>query len=124
MPLITAAFIAHAAGLLLGFGGASLAGLLASAALGMAGVARRDARLAALSLLAVAGVLRAKVAADADARCERAAIPATAEADAHVVYTAVVETDARPGARVPATVDDHGCAMRAGTSSRKGVPSD
>jgi len=121
LPLITAAFIAHAAGLLLGFGGASLAGLLASAAMGMAAVARRDARLGALGLLAVAGVLRAKVAADADARCERAAIPATAEADAHVVYTAVVETDARPGARVPATVDDHGCAMRASFLVQHGV---
>ena len=113
MPLITAAFIAHAAGLLIGFGGASLVGIIASGAFAAVAAVRRDMYLGALALLAVAGVLRAKTALDADTRCERASIPATAETDAHVVYTATIETDARPGARVPATVEDHGCAIRA-----------
>jgi competence protein ComEC len=121
LPLITAAFIAHAAGLLIGFGGASLLGLLISAALAAAASVRRDARLGALALLATAGVLRAKIAEDADTRCERAAISMSPESDARVVYTATVETDARPGARVPATVEDHGCAIRASLLVQQGT---
>src|SRR5213075_1180961 len=102
LPLITAAFIAHAAGLLLGFGGFSLSGCLVAAALGGVSAVRRDARLAALALLGAAGVLRSTTAATADARCARQAISATPESDAQVVYTATLEGDATRGARVPA----------------------
>lgn len=113
MPLIAAAFIAHAAGLLLGFGGVSLLGLFASAALGVAAAVRRDTRLGALALLGAAGVLRATSASSADARCARRAIAASPEVEARVLYTAMVELDAAPGARVPATIEDRGCAVRA-----------
>ena len=113
MPLIAHAFIAHAAGLLLGFGGVSLAGLIGAAVLGAAGAVRRDARLGALALLGAGGVLRATTARDADLRCEREAIAPSADSDARVVYEAVVETDARPRARVPATILDRGCHVRA-----------
>src|SRR5215218_1130184 len=91
LPLIAHAFIAHAAGLLLGFGGVSLAGLIGAAVLGAVGAVRRDARLGALALLGAGGVLRATTARDADLRCEREAIAPSADSDARVVYEAVVE---------------------------------
>lgn len=120
MPLIAAAFIAHAAGLLLGFGGFSLVGLLVAAAFGSTAAIRRDTRLAALAMLGAAGVLRATSAADADSRCARRAMASDPESDAIVVYTAVVETDARPRARVPATVRDGGCQLRASLLIERG----
>jgi competence protein ComEC len=113
VPLIAAAYIAHAAGLLLGFGGVSLLGLVASAALGAAGAVRRDARLGALSLLALGGLLRAMSASGADARCARRAVASSPEAQAGVVYRATIEVDARPRERVPATLHDGGCQLRA-----------
>ncbi|HUQ80997.1 MAG TPA: DNA internalization-related competence protein ComEC/Rec2 [Gemmatimonadaceae bacterium] len=113
MPLIAHAFIAHAAGLLLGFGGVSFGGLLAAAALGAAAVVRRDARIGAMALLGAGGELRATAARDADARCARQAIALTPLSDAHVVYEAVVETDAGPSARVAATIGSGGCEVRA-----------
>lgn len=118
MPLITAAFVAHAAGLLLGFGGVSLAGLLAAAALGVAALLRTDARLGALALLAGAGVLRAAAARSADARCAARAVSSAGSAGANAnapraIYTGVVEADARRGARVALSVRDAGCQLRA-----------
>ena len=113
MPLIAAAFMAHAAGLLLGFGGVSLTGLIGAAALGAGGALRRDARIIALALLGVGGVLRAMTARGADTRCERQAISRSPESDAHVIYDAIVEEDARPYGRVPATIRDRGCHIRA-----------
>ena len=113
MPLIAHAFIAHAAGLLLGFGGVSLGGLIVAAAVAAAAAVRRDARLGALALLGAGGVLRATTAAEADARCERQAIASAPDSAARVVYEAIVETNARPGTRVPATLRDHGCHVRA-----------
>ena len=113
MPLIAAAYVAHAAGLLLGFGGVSLVGLFAAAAIGVAAAVRRDARIGALALLALAGVLRATTAHDADVACARRAVAPTADTNAHVVYTALIEADARPRGRVPATVQDGGCQIRA-----------
>jgi competence protein ComEC len=113
LPLIAAAFIAHAAGLLLGFGGVSLAGVLAAAALGVTGAVRRDARLGAMALLGAAGVLRATAARDADARCARQAVAPSPDSDARVIYDAIVEADAHPRSRVPATLRDRGCRVRA-----------
>lgn len=120
MPLITAAFIVHAAGLLLGFGGVLLPALAASVVLAGVSAVRHDARLGALALLGAAGVLRAASAATTDARCVRQATSATPESDARVVYSAIVESDARPGARVPATVADGGCAIRASVLVERG----
>ena len=113
MPLIAAAFIAHAAGLLLGFGGFFLGGLLAAAAVGAFAVARGDSKLGAFALLGVAGVLRATAAGRADDQCNRRAVTLSPEAEVTVVYTAVIETDAHAGARVPATIADGGCQLRA-----------
>ena len=113
MPLIATAFLAHAAGLLLGFGGFFLPGVIGGSLLAIPALVRRDAQLAAIALLGVGGVLRATTAASADARCARRAIAATPDADAHVVYTAVVEGDATGGSRVPAAILDGGCRLRA-----------
>jgi len=113
LPLIAAAFIAHAAGLLLGFGGVSLSALIAAAMLGATAAVRRDARLGALALLGAGGVLRATTAHDADRRCERQAMSASPVSDARVVYEAVIEEDARPRQRVLASIRDRGCQVRA-----------
>ena len=120
MPLIAAAFIAHAAGLLLGFGGLFLLGIATAAAISLWAAFRRDARTAAFGLLVAAGVLRATNARDADARCARQALAWNPESDAHVVYTAVIEADARPQARVSATIEDGGCQLRASVMVRSG----
>ncbi len=120
MPLIAAAFIAHTAGLLLGFGGFFLASLIAAASLGAVGAAQRDMRLAALALMGAAGVLRATTAARADEQCARRSIALNPEADMTVDYTAVVEADARSGTRVPATIADGGCELRANLLVKRG----
>ena len=120
MPLVTAAFIAHAAGLLLGFGGFFLRSLIAAGALGAFAAARRDVKLGALALLGAAGVLRATTATRADERCARRAITLNPQADMTVMYTAVIETDAHARARVPATIADGGCQLRASLLVERG----
>ena len=120
MPLVAAAFIAHAAGLLLGFGGFLLGGSLVAAAAAAGAALRRDARLGALALLGAAGVLRATTAVRADDQCARRAIALNPEADMTVVYTAVVESDARARTRVPATLEDGGCRVRASLLVERG----
>ena len=120
MPLITVAYLAHAAGLLLGFGGFFLSGIIAAAASGTVAAVRRDARAGALALLGAAGILRATVAARADAACARQAVSRSADTAAVVVYTAVVEGDARPRTRVSATVQDGGCQLRASVLVERG----
>jgi competence protein ComEC len=119
VPLIAAAFIAHAAGLLLGFGGVSLWGLLAGAALAVVAALRRDARLGALALLGAAGVLRAAAANEADERCRRLSTAAV-ESDGRAVFTAIIESDARPGVRAPSTIRDRGCQLRASVLVERG----
>ena len=118
MPLIAAAFLAHAAGLLLGFGGFSLMATLVGGALTAAAAVRRDGRLAALALLAVAGVFRADLAADADRRCADS-VSVGAAAD-RALLTGIIEEDARPGARARATIRDGGCIMRASVMVTRG----
>jgi competence protein ComEC len=98
---------------LLGFGGFFLSGVAVGSLLAIPAMVRRDAQLTAIALLGVAGVLRATTATGADARCARRAVAATPDADAQVVYTAVVEAEARAGARVPAAILDGGCQLRA-----------
>ena len=90
MPLIAAAFIAHAAGLLLGFGGVSLFGMCVAAAVGSVAAIRRDARLGALVLLAVAGLARASVAGAADAQCARRTGAGSVAAGEAIVLTGIV----------------------------------
>ena len=90
MPLIAAAFIAHAAGLLLGFGGVSLLGMCVAGALGSAAAIRRDAKLGALVLLGVAGLARASVAAAADARCTRRTAAGSVAPGETIVMTGIM----------------------------------
>jgi hypothetical protein len=114
LPLIAAAFIAHAAGLLFGFGGVSLSALIVATVLGATAALRRDARLGALALLGAGGVLRAcDRSATADTRCARQAISASPESDARVEYEAIIDDDARPRTRVMASIRDVGarCAL-------------
>lgn len=120
MPLIAHAFLAHAAGLFLGFGGVSLGGLLVAAALGVVALVRHDGRLGAMALLGAAGVLRATEARNADERCARQAVSLTPLSDARVTYDAVVDTDARPNARVAAGIRNGGCVVRATVLVEKG----
>jgi competence protein ComEC len=71
VPLITLAYIAVAAGLLMGFGGAVLLGVGCSAiALGVAGV-RRSSAAAASGLLLLAAAVLAAVIAGGDKDCAR-----------------------------------------------------
>jgi len=120
LPLIAAAFIAHAAGLLLGFGGVSLFGMLAAALLGCVAAVRRDAKLGALTLLAVAGLARAADARAADSKCaQRSSVGSVAPGEL-AVFTATVESDARAGARVLATIRDGGCQLRASVIVERG----
>ena len=113
MPLIAAAFVAHAAGLLLGFGGFSLLGIFGAGALTAAGVMRRDVRVAALGLLGVGGVLRADLASAADSRCAQAASAGATVDGERALLTGTIEEDARPGVRARAVIRDGGCQMRA-----------
>jgi competence protein ComEC len=113
LPLIAAAFIAHAAGLLLGFGGVSFAALVVAVVLLSAGALRRDSAVMALALLVAGGAFRAAAASRADAACARRGVALRPDSNATVVYTAVVEAAARPRARVPATIRDAGCRLRA-----------
>lgn len=71
MPLVVAAFCAYAAGLLLGFGGALVAGALLTAALLATAFVRRQAAPAALAATLVAASCIAREAARADDRCAR-----------------------------------------------------
>ena len=119
MPLVAAAFIAHAAGLLLGFGGFFVFGSMGVVAVGVEAARRRRPEIGALALLGAAGMLRAVVATRADADCARRAAVTTA-AEVTVLYTAVIEVDARAGLRVPATLTDGGCELRASVLVERG----
>jgi len=104
LPLITAAFIAHAAGLLIGFGGASLVGIIASGTLAAVAAVRRDMYLGALALLAVAGVLRAKTALDADMKIVPGGIVAQFRQAFGNVLTTLAEAGGRPEDLVSITI--------------------
>jgi competence protein ComEC len=113
LPLIAVAFIAHAVGLLLGFGGVSFLGGLVALIAAVASAMRRDARFFALAVLLGAGVARATAAARADADCQRRGVSATPDSNVAVVYRGVVEEDVRPGKRARAFIRDGGCQLRA-----------
>ena len=120
MPLIATAFIAHAAGLLLGFGGISLGAVVGAALVALVGGVRRDTRLMALALLLAAGALRAGSAVSADAACARRTMAPAPDTNLVATFVAVVEEDARPGARVRATIRDNDCRLRASVLVARG----
>jgi len=120
LPLIAAAFIAHAAGLLLGFGGVSFVAVAGAGVVVAIGCVRRDSRLIALPLLVAAGTLRAGNAARADAVCARRTIAPAPDTNIVATFVAVVEEDARPGTRVRATIRDSDCRLRASVLVARG----
>lgn len=118
MPLALAAFLAHAAGLSLGFGGVVVsavgASAVAAAALALharsapvAAPTRREAsRRLALLLLVAAGALRAEAARRDDVAC-RAAVAGDAS------WRVELETDAAPGTAARGRLARGGCGLRA-----------
>jgi competence protein ComEC len=72
VPLVTLAYLAVAAGLLMGFGGAVLPGAACAIALVAAGVQRRQATASVLGVLLLAAVALAHFSGKADERCARA----------------------------------------------------
>ena len=95
MPLVAAAFIAHAAGLLLGFGGFFVFGSMGVVAVGAEAARRRRPEIGALALLGAAGMLRAAVATRADADCARRAADNSNSAAPAMIATCKPETDSR-----------------------------
>lgn len=93
MPLVSLAYIAVAAGLLLGSGGAFIPGALVVATLGAAGASRRSTVPVALAGLCVAGFAAGRNVTLADARCAMAIEAAGAA-------TVRLREDARPRASV------------------------
>ncbi len=71
MPLVTLAYLAVAAGLLMGFGGAEFLGVACTIALVAAGLHRRQTTPAALGVLLLAAVALAHDSVVADERCAR-----------------------------------------------------
>src|SRR5438067_5152622 len=90
MPLVSAAVIAYAAGLLLGFGGVFRSTASLAAAVALIALAARRRTLAALALLFVAGAAVARAADARDARCLLAAASASS-------WIGVLDDDAAPG---------------------------
>ena len=103
MPLVTAALVVYACGLLCGLAGVSLPPLVAGAVVAWWGGRRGRERIALAALLVTGAV--AGIASNADAAaCERRARTAN-------TVEAVIDDDAGPGAFVPARLDC-GLAMR------------
>ncbi|MFL5577131.1 MAG: DNA internalization-related competence protein ComEC/Rec2 [Gemmatimonadaceae bacterium] len=105
MPLIAAAVVAYAAGLLLGFGGAPIpTALAAGASLALAALYRARAA-AALLLLLLAGVAAARAAAARDAECvlRAARVPA---------WPVALDDEAAPGGYARGTLAAGDCRLR------------
>ena len=124
MPLVAAAYLAFAGGLLVGFAGAAAdgaglhaaAGALAALAAVVGGVllARRRPAAGALHLLAAAGVLLAWARREDDVRCVR-------QARGRSAWHVVLDDRAEPGARVRAHLADGGCVVRLSLQVRLGT---
>ena len=113
MPLILAAAISYAAGLLLGFGGAVVPGMLAAAAALGSGLVRRSLSIAGLALLVATGVVVASSEATTTAGCRAAA----ARADRWAVD---LDDDAAPGAYVRGRLSAGSCTMPVSLSVERG----
>ena len=113
MPLVAAAVIAYAAGLLVGFGGALVPGLLAAAAALAVAAYGRDARGSALALVSVAGIAAGAASAADAARCR-----AVMEAVPQVAL--VLEDDASPGSYARGVAREPGCSMPAAVMVQRG----
>jgi competence protein ComEC len=114
LPLIAAATIAFAAGLLLGFGGAIVGGVLVAIVVGVAALARRDAALAAIALVSAAGLLIARNRESVGDDC-RTMLAGTRE------WVAELEDAAAPGAYIRGRVRVGQCEMPASLSIERGA---
>jgi competence protein ComEC len=114
VPLIFAAYLAFAAGLLSGFGGEVVFGAVVATVAIAGGALRRDGRAASLGLLVAAGVLIALAVLRADERCT----DAVASGGPHAF---VMQDDAHPGARARAELDAAPCVVRASLFVDRGV---
>ena len=103
MPLVLAAYLAHAAGLLLGFGGVVVPALWGAAVALAAAFARGRARSAALALLVAGGALLAGATVRRDASCR-------ADLLERRRWTIRLDADAAPGGTVRGTVEGR-CAL-------------
>jgi competence protein ComEC len=114
MPLIAYAIASLAAGLLLGYGGWSAAGIAAAMALALAGLSpRRRAALAAAALLA-AGLLIARADDAARTACRVRMVGAPA-------WRVVLDESAAPGAFVSGDAEAADCRARAAMSVARGA---
>ena len=106
MPLVAAAVIAYAAGLLLGFGGAFRSAALLATTVALLALVLRRQTVAALLLVVVAGAAVARSIAAHDARCLLAAASVSS-------WTGVLDDDAAPGGFARLELRTPGCALRA-----------
>ncbi len=104
MPLVSLAYVAVAAGLLLGTGGALIPGVLAAVASGAAGVHRRSVVPVALGALCLAGLVTGASVGRADARCAKAI-------EAGGVATVRLREDASPRASARGFAMGPGCRV-------------
>lgn len=104
MPLVTAACIAYAVGLLTGFGGVCVVALFGGALGSALAWGRRDARLAALALLTASGAGIAELARRSDARCG-------AELAGRSRWRVLLIDRARPGTMARGTLHDGRCSL-------------
>ena len=113
MPLILAATTAYAAGLLLGFGGAIVSGVVLAAALGAWSLLARDALYVGLGLACGAGLAIAGADATSTAACRSTLARAKA-------WTVELNDAAAPGAYVRGQVAAGPCSMPVALAVERG----
>ena len=116
MPLVTLAYLAVAAGLLLGSGGIAFPGLAAAGLLAIESLRRRSIEGVSLAGLMVAGVVTGWSVARADTVCAMAI-----EKDGYA--TVLLREDAKPGASARGFAFGESCRVairvRAATPAKK-----
>lgn len=113
MPLVAVAVAAYAAGLLLGFGGVVIWGVLAVATLVSVGIARRALPALAAAVLLAAGLIVAR----SDVRSERGCRARLAR---QAAWTVVLDDPAAPGAFVRGQILDGRCRVAASLAVTRG----
>ncbi|MGI9076191.1 MAG: ComEC/Rec2 family competence protein, partial [Gemmatimonadaceae bacterium] len=116
MPLVAAALAAYAVGLLLGFGGDFTLGAIAAAACLAIGTGRRDASLAALGGLCIAGLLAAAMHGMDERHCQTRFLASNA-------WRVTLLGNAGAGAYVRGTVSADGCVLPVALSVENGAGS-
>ncbi|MGH7718777.1 MAG: hypothetical protein ACREON_08040, partial [Gemmatimonadaceae bacterium] len=114
MPLLAAALIAYAAGLVIGFGGVLVLGSCGVAALLAVAGARRSSVLGACAAAAGAGLLVAYASATMERACRR-------RAAASHEWVAVLQDAAFPGAYVRARAGTGSCEVHASVLVERGA---